>query len=129
MFYNMHHTPGSHYKKFSKLLGVWHLNPIRHGPCNFGRRRPTNVFHDASLSFQPTLMKQTRKESSFRLLFRHPSFTSNFPWHRYQIEGTNGFYCLIRKTEIFTISNIESQVFTPNNSPPSPGIEPGQAAC
>ena len=20
-----------------------------------------------------------------------------FPWHRHQIEGTNGFYCLIRK--------------------------------
>ena len=32
-----------------------------------------------------------------------------FPWHRHQIEGTNGFYCLIRKTEIFTISNVESQ--------------------
>ena len=39
-----------------------------------------------------------------------------FPWHRHQIEGTNGFYCLIRKTERFTISNVESQVFTPNNS-------------
>ena len=36
-----------------------------------------------------------------------------FPWHRHQIEGTNGFYCLIRKTERFTISNVESQVFTP----------------
>ena len=36
-----------------------------------------------------------------------------FPWHRHQIEGTNGFYCLIRKTESFTISNVESQVFTP----------------
>ena len=34
-----------------------------------------------------------------------------FPWHRHQIEGTNGFYCLIRKTERFTISNVESQVF------------------
>ena len=33
-----------------------------------------------------------------------------FPWHRHQIEGTNGFYCLIRKTERFTISNVESQV-------------------
>ena len=22
-----------------------------------------------------------------------------FPWHRHQIEGTNGFYCLIRKTQ------------------------------
>ena len=39
-----------------------------------------------------------------------------FPWHRHQIEGTNGFYCLIRKKERFTISNVESQVFTPNNS-------------
>ena len=39
-----------------------------------------------------------------------------FPWHRHQIEGTNGFYCLIRKTERFTIYNVESQVFTPNNS-------------
>ena len=29
-----------------------------------------------------------------------------FPWHRHQIEGTNGFYCLIRKTERFTISNV-----------------------
>ena len=26
-----------------------------------------------------------------------------FPWHRHLIEGTNGCYCLIRKTEIFTI--------------------------
>ena len=38
-----------------------------------------------------------------------------FPWHIHQIEGTNGFYCLIRKTERFTISNVESQVFTPNH--------------
>ena len=38
-----------------------------------------------------------------------------FPWHRHQIEGTNGFYRLIRKTERFTISNVESQVFTPNH--------------
>ena len=37
----------------------------------------------------------------------------DFPWHRHQIEGTNGFYCLIRKTERFTISNVESQVVTP----------------
>ena len=29
-----------------------------------------------------------------------------FPWHRHQIEGTNGFYCLIRKTGRFTISNV-----------------------
>ena len=33
-----------------------------------------------------------------------------FPWHRHQIEGINGFYCLIRKTQILTISNVESQV-------------------
>ena len=39
-----------------------------------------------------------------------------FPWHSHQIEGTNGFYCLIRKTERFTICNVESQVFTPNIS-------------
>ena len=48
-----------------------------------------------------------------------------FPWHRHQIEGTNGFYCLIRKTERFTISNVESQVFTPNNSRLGPGSNPG----
>ena len=48
-----------------------------------------------------------------------------FPWHRHQIEGTNGFYCLIRKTERFTISNVESQVFTPNNSRLDPGSNPG----
>ena len=50
-----------------------------------------------------------------------------FPWHRHQIEGTNGFYCLIRKTERFTISNVESQVFlnTPNNSRLEPGSNPG----
>ena len=46
-------------------------------------------------------------------------------WHRHQIEGTNGFYCLIRKTERFTISNVESQVFTPNNSRLDPGSNPG----
>ena len=51
------------------------------------------------------------------------SFTS--PWHRHQIEGTNVFYCLIRKTERFTISNVESQVFTPNNSRLDPGSNPG----
>ena len=34
-----------------------------------------------------------------------------FPWHRHQIEGTNGFYCLIRKTERFTISNVERARF------------------
>ena len=48
-----------------------------------------------------------------------------FPWHRHQIEGTNGFYCLIRKTERFTISNVESQVCTPNNSRLDPGSNPG----
>ena len=48
-----------------------------------------------------------------------------FPWHRHQIEGTNGFYCLIRKTERFTISNVESHVFTPNNSRLDPGSNPG----
>ena len=37
-----------------------------------------------------------------------------FPWHRHQIEGTNGFRCLLRKTQRNTISNVESQVFTPN---------------
>ena len=48
-----------------------------------------------------------------------------FPWHRHQIEGTNGFYCLIRKTERFTISNVESQVFTPNNSRLPQGLNAG----
>ena len=48
-----------------------------------------------------------------------------FPWHRHQIEGTNGFYCLIRKTERFTISNVESQVFTPNNSRLPRGLNAG----
>ena len=42
-----------------------------------------------------------------------------------QIEGTNGFYCLIRKTERFTISNVESQVFTPNNSRLPRGLNAG----
>ena len=36
-----------------------------------------------------------------------------------------GSYCLIRKTERFTISNVESQVFTPNNSHLDPGSNPG----
>ena len=54
-----------------------------------------------------------------------------FPWHRHQIiwqmqiEGTNGFYCLIRKTERFTICNVESQVFTPNNSRLPRGLNAG----
>ena len=48
-----------------------------------------------------------------------------FPWHRHQIEGTNGFYCLIRKTERLTISNVESQVFTPNNSRLPRGLNAG----
>ena len=39
-----------------------------------------------------------------------------FPWHKHQIEGTNGFRCLIRKAQIYTASNVESQVFTRNNS-------------
>ena len=50
-----------------------------------------------------------------------------FPWHRHQIEGTNGFWCLIRKTQRYTISNVESQVLTPNNVP-GPGREPGPPA-
>ena len=29
----------------------------------------------------------------------------SFPWHRHQIEGINGFWCLIRKTQIYTVSN------------------------
>ena len=49
-----------------------------------------------------------------------------FPWHRHQIEGTNGL-CLFRKTQRYTISNVESQVFTPNNVP-GPGREPGPPA-
>ena len=32
------------------------------------------------------------------------------PWHRHQIEGTNGFFR-------YTISKVESQDFTPNNMP------------
>ena len=32
-------------------------------------------------------------------------------WHRHQIEGTDGFYCLLRKTQRYTICNVESQVF------------------
>ena len=31
-----------------------------------------------------------------------------FPWYRHQIEGTNGFQCLIRKTQRYTISNEDS---------------------
>ena len=45
-----------------------------------------------------------------------------FPWHRHPIEGINGVYSLIRKTQRYTICNVESQVFTPNNAP-GPGIE------
>ena len=44
-----------------------------------------------------------------------------FPWYRHQIEGTNGFYGLIRNTERFTISNVESQVFTPRIILAEPG--------
>ncbi len=36
------------------------------------------------------------------------------PLHRHQIERTDGFQCLLRKTQRYTISNVESQVFTPN---------------
>ena len=50
-----------------------------------------------------------------------------FPWHGHQIEGTNGFQCLIRKTQRYIISDVESQVFTPNNVP-DPGSEPGLPA-
>ena len=65
-------------------------------------------------------------ESTTGYTFNYPLFgIFNFPWHRHQIEGTNGFYCLIRKTERFTISNVESQVFTPNNSRLDPGSNPG----
>ena len=52
-----------------------------------------------------------------------------FPWHRHHIEGTNGFYCLIRKTERSTISNVESQVFTPIIILAQPLGEPGPLAC
>ena len=38
----------------------------------------------------------------------------DFPWHRHHIEGTNGFSFLIRKTQRYTISNVECQVFTHN---------------
>ena len=50
-----------------------------------------------------------------------------FPWHEHQIEGTDGFWCLIWKTQTYTIFNVESQVFTPNNAP-GPGIEPRPGA-
>ena len=36
----------------------------------------------------------------------------SFPWHIHQIEGTNGMYCLFRKTHRYTISNVESKLFT-----------------
>ena len=58
-----------------------------------------------------------------------PCVVFYFPWHRHQIEGTNGFYCLIRKTERFTISNVESQVFTPNNSRLPRGLGRVQIEC
>ena len=45
-----------------------------------------------------------------------------FPWHRHQIEGTNGFRCLIRKTQRHTISNVESQVFNLIITPSPSGI-------
>ena len=62
-----------------------------------------------------------------RLYIYHLCGIFYFPWHRHQIEGTNGFYCLIRKTQRYTVSNVESQIFTPNNVP-GPGIEPLSAA-
>ena len=64
-------------------------------------------------------------ESTTGYTFTHLCGIFYFPWHRHQIEGTNGFYCLIRKTQRFTISNVESQVFTPNNSRLDPGSNPG----
>ena len=34
-----------------------------------------------------------------------------FPWHRrHQIEGTDGFNCLVRKTQRKTISNVDSHI-------------------
>ena len=48
------------------------------------------------------------------------------PWHSHQIEGTNGFECLVRKTHIYTIYNVET-VFTTNDAP-GPGSQPRPAA-
>ena len=45
--------------------------------AKIGRPRPIDVFHDGILNFQPILMRNVRKQSLFRLLFRHPCFSSN----------------------------------------------------
>ena len=46
-----------------------------------------------------------------------------FPWHRHQIEGTNGFYCLIRKTLASRVNGIgkvpKRKVFTEVGLEPS----------
>ena len=46
-----------------------------------------------------------------------------FPWHRHQIEGTNGFYCLIRKTLASGVNGIAKvpkiKVFTEVELEPS----------
>ena len=46
-----------------------------------------------------------------------------FPWHRHQIEGTNGFYCLIRKTLASGVNGIAKvpnrKVFTEVGLEPS----------
>ena len=46
-----------------------------------------------------------------------------FPWHRHQIEGTNGFYCLIRKTLASGVNGIakvpKRKVFTEVGLEPS----------
>ena len=47
----------------------------------------------------------------------------DFPWHRHQIEGTNGFYCLIRKTLARGVNGIvkvpKRKVFTEVGLEPS----------
>ena len=50
-----------------------------------------------------------------------------FPWDIYQIEGTNRFNISSAR---YTICNVKSQVFTPNNAPgpTRPGSEPRPAA-
>ena len=44
-----------------------------------------------------------------------------FPWHRHRIEGTNGFYCLIRKRLASGVNGIakvpKRKVFTLVNPP------------
>ena len=50
------------------------------------------------------------------------------PWHRHQIEGTNGFYCLIRKTLASGVNGIakvpKRKVFTEVGLEPSTGQPP-----